>query len=299
MRKLAFVLVMLLAVPLGIVAAFWGPAPALAQDIDDDDGGRGFLTRQIEGLLSGTGRTVRINGFQGALSSRATIASIQISDDDGVWLTINDAVLDWNRSALLRRRLEIEELAAAEVILERPPLPADNADAPQTTAGGFSIPELPVAIQIDGLAIDRVTLGEPVIGQPVALTLRGSAALEDGSLDARIEAERVDGRQGTFRIVSAFDPGSDTLTVDVALQEEAGGLAATLLNLPGEPAVDLTVAGQGPIDDFTATIDLDTDGEDRLQGTFELLADGGEREGTTRRFDLALDGDVLPLIAPD
>ena len=299
MRKLALVLAFLLALPLGLVAAFWGPAPAVAQEIDDDDGGRGFLTRQIEGLLSGTGREVRINGFRGALSSRATIASIQISDDDGVWLTINDAVLDWNRSALLRRRLEVEALTAAEVILERPPLPADNADAPQTTAGGFSIPELPVAIQIDELAIDRVVLGEPVIGQPVELTLAGSAALEGGSLDARIVAERVDGRQGTFRIVSAFAPETNTLTVDVALQEEAGGLAATLLNLPGGPAVDLTVAGQGPLNDFTAAIDLDTDGEDRLQGTFELLAEGEDASGPTRRFELALDGDVLPLIAPD
>ena len=299
MRKLAFLLLVLLAVPVGLTLAFWGPTPAVAQEIDDDDGGRGFLTRQIEGLLSGTGREVRINGFQGALSSRATISSIQISDDDGVWLTINDAVLDWNRSALLRRRLEIEELTAAEVILERPPLPADNADAPQTTAGGFSIPELPVAIQIEQLAIDRVVLGEPVIGQPVELTLAGSAALEGGSLDARIEAERVDGRQGTFRIVSAFAPQTNVLTVDVALQEEAGGLAATLLNLPGGPAVDLTVAGQGPLNDFTATIDLDTDGEDRLGGTFELLAEGEDASGPTRRFELALDGDVLPLIAPD
>ena len=299
MRILAFLLFLLAALPVGLLVAFSGPSPAVAQEIDDNDGGRGFLTRQIEGLLSGTGRTVRINGFQGALSSRATISSIQISDDDGVWLTINDAVLDWNRSALLRRRLEIEELTAAEIVLERPPLPAENADAPKASAGGFSIPELPVAIQIDRLAIDRVTLGEPVIGQPVALTLAGSAALEGGSLDARIEAERVDGRQGTFRIVSAFAPQTNVLTVDVALQEEAGGLAATLLNLPGEPAVDLTVAGQGPLNDFTATIDLDTDGEDRLQGTFELLAEGEGREGPTRRFDLALDGDVLPLIAPD
>ena len=287
MRILALLLCMILALP------------AAAQEIDDDDGGRGFLTRQIEGLLSGTGRTVRINGFRGALSSRATVSSIEISDDDGVWLTINDAVLDWNRSALLRRRLEIEELAAAEIVLARPPLPAENADAPKASAGGFAIPELPVAIQIDRLAIERVTLGEPVIGQPVALTLAGSAALENGALDTRIEAERVDGKAGTFRIVSAFAPQTNVLTVDVALQEEAGGLAASLLNLPGQPSVDLTVAGQGPLNDFSATIDLDTDGEDRLQGTFALLAEGEGVDGPTRRFDLALDGDVLPLIAPD
>ena len=54
------------------------PLPAAAQDTQEED--RGFLTGLIEDALSSTARTVRIEGFAGALSSRATIESLTISD---------------------------------------------------------------------------------------------------------------------------------------------------------------------------------------------------------------------------
>ena len=43
---------------------------------------------------------------------------------EGVWLTLRDVVLDWNRSALLRRRVEVTELSAAEILLPRLPVAA-------------------------------------------------------------------------------------------------------------------------------------------------------------------------------
>ena len=46
----------------------------------------------------------------------------------------------------------------------------------------------------------------------------------------------------------------------------AAGLAATLIGLPGEPAVDLSVAGSGPVADFTADVRLLSDGSERLAG---------------------------------
>ena len=69
--------------------------PAFAQDDD-----KGFLTRTIQDALSGAGRTVSIDGFSGALSSAASFDRMTISDDDGIWLTLEEVVLDWNRSAL-------------------------------------------------------------------------------------------------------------------------------------------------------------------------------------------------------
>ena len=91
------------------------PVPAAAQE------DAGFLTRQLQDLLSGAGREVRITGFQGALSSRATIAEMTIADDDGVWLTLRGAELNWNRGALFRRALQVNTLSAQEIILERLP----------------------------------------------------------------------------------------------------------------------------------------------------------------------------------
>ncbi|MFT6684270.1 MAG: translocation and assembly module TamB, partial [Loktanella salsilacus] len=80
------------------------PFAAVAQD----DDGEGYLTRLIQDNLSGDDRIVDVQGFEGALSSRATVDKITVADSEGVWLELNNVVLDWNRSALLRGRIDVQ-----------------------------------------------------------------------------------------------------------------------------------------------------------------------------------------------
>jgi len=84
---------------------------------------RGFLQGLIEDNLSTQGRDVKIEGFEGALSSEATLDLLTIADADGIWLTVKDVTLDWNRSALLVGTLDVTKFSAAEIILERLPNP--------------------------------------------------------------------------------------------------------------------------------------------------------------------------------
>ena len=92
-----------------------------SDDTTEDQGS--FLERLIEDNLSGDDRQVSITGFSGALSGRATMDSLTISDAEGDWFTMSDAVLDWNRSALLAGRLEVAEISAALISLPRLPTP--------------------------------------------------------------------------------------------------------------------------------------------------------------------------------
>ncbi|MFO6465896.1 translocation/assembly module TamB domain-containing protein [Jannaschia sp. KMU-145] len=266
--------------------------PVLAQDETERD--RGFLTALIEDNLSAPGLAVRIDGFDGALSSEATMDRLSISDDEGTWLVLEDVVLDWNRSALLRGRLEVTQLTAGLIRVDRAPLPAEGVEAlPDAGASGFSLPDLPVAVEIDTLTAERIELGAPFLGEEVALTLDASASLVDGSLDARIEAQRLDGATGQFSIALAYASESQDLTVDIDLTEGEGGIAATLLQLPGRPAIELTVAGSGPLDAFTADIAVASDGVERIGGDVTLT---GTPDG--RRFEVDLGGDVTALFAP-
>ena len=125
--------------------------PATAQEEED----KGFLTTKIQDLLSGAGRDVNIIGFEGALSSVASFRQMTISDAEGVWLTMENVVLDWNRSALLRGRLEVEELSAQRIDIAR--LPAGEEDKlPDAEAKPFTfpkLPDLPVSIDIKTLNI--------------------------------------------------------------------------------------------------------------------------------------------------
>ncbi|MEO1638477.1 MAG: translocation/assembly module TamB domain-containing protein [Pseudomonadota bacterium] len=260
---------------------------AIAQDDDE-----GFIAGLIEDNLSAGERSVNIVGFEGALSSQATIEQLTISDADGVWLALEDIVMSWNRGALLRGAIDIEELSAARIVVSRAPIAEPSPPSPETSP--FSLPELPVSIAFDALAIDRIELGEVFLGEPVAFAINGNAALADGQGSAAIAAERLDGPRGTFEINGNYNNASRVLDLLLRLDEGADGIAVTLLDLPSAPPVALNVAGTGPLDAFAADLGLATDGQDRLAGTFSLTgADGGQR--------IALDvgGDISPLFAPE
>ena len=267
--------------------------PAAAQQTPSaDDDGEGFLTRTLQNALSSDGMTVDITGFEGALSSQATMQRLTIADEDGIWLDLEGATLDWNRSALLRGRLDVNTLSADSITLTR--LPESEPSAPSPEASGFAIPDLPVAIDIGELSIGRFDMGEAVVGQAAELSLNGSASLADGALATDLAIDRLD-RPGQIAISADYAPEDERLAVDISASEPQGGLVASLMGLPGTPSVELTVAGAGPLDDYDANLLLLTDGEERLTGQVALRGrdDGG------REFTADLGGDLTALLAPD
>ncbi|WP_224816683.1 translocation/assembly module TamB domain-containing protein [Hasllibacter sp. MH4015] len=267
------------------------PVAVWAQEDD-----RSRLTRFLEEQFSDDGnRDVRIEGFRGALSSEARLDRLTISDAEGVWLILEDAVLDWNRSAVLRGSIEIDELSAARLEILRPPLPSEGVDLPDVEAQPFSLPELPVSVDIGEVSINEVVLGEPVIGIAARLTIQGSASLSGGEGQAQITLNRLDGAQGQFELNASYDNATRNLALDLLLVEEENGLVAELIGLPGRPDLRLQIAGEGPVDDFTAEIALATDGRDRITGTvISARSDAGEQ-----LIVADIGGDISPLLLPD
>ena len=257
---------------------------ASAQDED-----RGVLEAFLEDNLSDAGRDVRITGFEGALSGRATMQELTIADGTGVWLTIEDAVFDWNRAALLSGRLEINELSAQTVTVARAPIAADGLPRPETTP--FSLPELPVSIRIGSFQIADLEIGAPLLGETANFSVDGSAVLADGAGRARLDVDRTGGPAGRIDFDGAFSNATQQLSLALAISEARGGIAATLLGLPGRPAVDFQVSGDGPISDFAANIALSTEGQRRLAGTVTTSAQDG-----TRRLAVDISGDLRPLL---
>lgn len=272
---------------LAILLVLIWPLASLAQDGEED---RGFLVGLLEDSLGGDGRTVRIFGFAGALSSRATIERVTISDSEGDWLTMEDVAMQWNRRALFRAAIDIQELRAGRIELTRLPVSPQN-DLPTPEATPFALPELPASISIAQLELAEVVLGAPVLGEAATLSVSGTATLANGAGDTRISATRTDVDLGVFEIAAAYVNSSRDLTVDLKLREGAGGLVSGILNIPERPSVDLTVSGAGPLSDFGAKLNLRTDDTPRLSGTLALQ---NQTDGPMA-FDAALDGDVSAL----
>lgn len=283
--------------------------PAMSQDqtnqTQEDTGeDAGFLERQIQNVLGGEGRTVRVSGLSGLLSSQASIDLIEVSDDDGIWLTIRDIVLDWRRLALLRGRLEVDALTVGAVDVARKPLPTP-ASAPALTADqdaepkGFSLPELPVSVNVRQLSLGSLMLAEPVIGQTVNASINGSANLADGEGAIDIALVRVDGKQGSVRLNAGFENETRRLYLDFNIEEQQGGLVASLSGMPGQPELKLNINGDAPLSDFTAQLSLKTDDVDRLTGTVELRDEPATTGAAAQVIAADLSGDIAVLFLPD
>lgn len=269
------------------------PALAAAQETSDED--RDFLTGLLEDNLSGAGRNVRITGFAGALSSRATFSELTVADREGVWLTIRDGAISWNRRALLAGRIEIAEMTATEIELPRRPV----ADGPTAEAKGFSLPDLPVGVSIGTLSAERVKLGESLFGAAAEVSLTGTAALAGGEGSADLTVTRIDGREGTVSLTGSYSNATREATLDLLVAEESDGIAANLLGLPGVPSLQLAIHGSGLIDDFRTDISLATDNEPRLTGVITFRSETLAEGQTERRFVAELGGDIAPLLLPE
>jgi translocation and assembly module TamB len=271
--------------------------PGMTQAQEQDDGGdRSRIAAFLESQLSDGARTVTIRGFRGALSSTAEMDLLTIADDEGVWLTLENAQLNWSRAALLRGALQINSLTADRLEIARRPVITPTADLPSAEATPFALPELPVSITIDQVAIGRVSLGEGIVGTEVEISIDGSARLADGEGAANLDIRRLDGPRGVYDLAASYGNESRQLDLALLVEEDSGGLVTTLMGLPGAPAVRLSVEGAGSIDDFTADIALASDGEPRLTGQVQttLAAETG-----VRTISADLGGDITPLIVPD
>ncbi|WP_415182389.1 translocation/assembly module TamB domain-containing protein [Phaeovulum sp.] len=268
------------------------PLVATAQE-DQTERDRSYLTGLLEDNLSGAGRTIRIDGFAGALSSRATFDQMTIADDQGVWLTINKGAISWTRSALLAGRLEIDELSAEEILVPRLP-GTDTGGAPTPEAKPFALPELPVSVSIGTISAKRVDLGEALFGAAAKVSLTGSLQLESGEGSTTLSIKRVDGKQGDLSLTGSYANATRTLSMDLLVSEGPDGIAANMIGLPGKPAVSLAVAGTGPIDDFAADIRLTSDKKPRLSGKVTLKTVDG-----AQTFKADLGGDIAPLLPPE
>jgi translocation and assembly module TamB len=254
-------------------------APGRAGEAD-----KGVLADLIARELSSPSTSVSVGAVDGVLSSDASISDIVLSDRNGPWLKIDRVRLIWNRLALFRRRLEVDQLTIGHMQFLRRPLPSETPPPPDNGASQPILPELPVKVIVKQFAVQELALGEPVIGVAARLEISGKATLGPPSegLDLSLTSRRLDA-PGEFAALMTYVPATDGLTLNVNSEEPAGGLFAHFANLPGLPPVKLAFNGAGPLDSLTAKLDFTAGPDVRANGQVVVA-----RQSAGRRLTLDL-----------
>lgn len=260
------------------------------------DGGRQWLVSTIEGAAASPDLSVKLDGLTGSIPSDLAVERIEVADSQGVWLTLERVRLDLALSALLGRRVSVEELTAGSVAVARAPVTTQPAPPEEPPSEGGPIPDLPVGISVKRLAVERLVLEEPLAGQRAVLRVEGSGGLAAGAdaAEAHLDVRRIDDRPGQVTLDAAFDPSDRTLQLELTASEPAGGVIAQAANIPGLPPVSVTLDGQGTLDDWTGRLVA------TAEGVAQATADATVKEVPEgHAITLAAEADAARLLGPE
>ncbi|CAF25548.1 translocation/assembly module TamB domain-containing protein [Bartonella quintana] len=230
---------------------------------------RSWFVSLIERKLSAPNRQVRLHNIRGTLSSQMSIDAITVSDKKGVWLKITNAKMDWNRLALLRGRMDVNQLSVEQITFLRKPQGSSLVSSIE--AGKFSLPKLPLAISISTLTAKHVAFEQNLFGLSANVSLKGHLTLTHGDFDVDIVAHRLDAR-GSFSVLTKISNNDRTAKIDVSADEPQNGILANVLNIEKRPGLNLAIKGDGTFDDLVVRLYLEADHHPILDGNVILAS---------------------------
>ena len=223
--------------------------------------GKSMLADFVSRAASSDNMKLDIGAIEGPLSAHPMLRDISLADKDGVWLKIDHVEMDWSRLPLASLRVDIDRVVIGRVDMLRRPIPTPSAatkpaaPAPAKKASGDVAPDLPVRFRLGAFQLDTLALAAPVFGEPATLTLTGSAdagASSDGA-NATFSARRTDA-PGAVNLKVGISPSPNRLSLALSAEEPEGGIIARLAQLPDLPAIDISLNGDGPLDNFVAKL---------------------------------------------
>jgi translocation and assembly module TamB len=259
---------------------------------------RDQLRQRIADATAGSATEVHLDAIKGLVPFDMQLMGLRLSDRDGVWATADRIALSWSPSALLAGRLQVDALTAGTIDVARAPA-AEQAQEPEEP--GPLIPELPIAIDLRRLSVDRVALAAPILGEVAALSLEAQAQLGEiaDGVTASLQVQQLEGNTGTAAIEVAYRPDDDFLKLKADVEEPQGGVLGRLLGLPQRSDLRVALNGEGPLDAWQGRMSSTLDGQPLVDMTAEM----GGRDVRTIAFSLRavpdslLPQNVRPLIA--
>jgi translocation and assembly module TamB len=231
---------------------------------------------RLSALVSTPERKITFSRPEGLLSGDLRIDNLTLSDELGDYAQIGGIKVDWSPTALVQGVFRAEHISADTVNFLRAPEPPKTPKT-QTTSGSGS--PLPVGIRVAQIDLPDIKLSQALSGRDFSLSLKGSIDATGPNIALNLEATRKDEVDAKALADIVYAPSENRLTLKASVSEPQGGLLARLLRLPGAPAVQLALDGQGPLSDWAGKLNGSVDGAPviSVDGKHVLVANGAHR----------------------
>ena len=204
---------------------------------------RPVIEAQVRAQL---GSDIDFERIQGALPGEILLKEVVLSEDGEAWLTVKRARLDWSPLALIGGNVVVNSLVVSDVdLLRQPPPRPEQPPKPEEESGPLDLP----SIRVDRVVIDPLTIHEPVLGRPYALSAQASLEAEGQEVAGRLDVATA---TGSDKLSADLQYGPERLGAKLTVRGDEAGLIATLARAGGPVSVEL--AGDGPLSEWRGTL---------------------------------------------
>ncbi|MFO7774394.1 MAG: hypothetical protein R6W89_01215, partial [Candidatus Hydrogenedentota bacterium] len=188
---------------------------------------------------------IRLGDIRGWLPFDIRVGEITLSDEEGVWLTAEDAAVRWRGLPLLEGRIHGSAVTVGQVTWHRIPTEEDP-DLPD-------LPELPdrwPSVTVERIEAREVVLEEAVMGQRAVFTVEGHVAPppDRQGVGVDLSLTRLDGPQERVTDLLGLlgEPGE--LSYEVTIRQDGpGSLLLHLARLPADTEASFRLSGGGAL----------------------------------------------------
>jgi translocation and assembly module TamB len=230
------------------------------------------IIKGVTALLSQEDRfEIDISGLKGIIPFAVELDRVTVGDQRGIWLTAEKISLHWSPFKLLRRRLFIENLGAEYVSLKRIP---EAAQEPSDRSDGIpQWPGLLDRLSVTRMWVERLEVGEPIMGEAVTFQLDGFFRSERkrGDFSSSIHLDRVDEDQGKGLFEAVLTGQDQVLDLCLEWDEGLGVLIGRLLGL--KQGLNFSLKGRAPLMAWRGTLEIASSDLGRVES--DVAFDGG------------------------
>lgn len=246
-KVLGYGLFVLLLIP--VVLWSWGQT----------EHGKSVFVDLMERELSTEELQLRIGKLEGTLPLEWNVSDIQVSDREGKVVSIDRLHILWQPYHLLSKTLLIDDISMGTVNLYKT-LPASNEQKePSPKSASFPPPFLQEgSFLLNNLSVDHIHIEPAVLGFPVDASLKSRTELQSikQGLSLDLDLKRIDDVAGTLEAHVLFKPLKESIQLSLKVQEPEKGILVHLINLPGLPAFNANLEGDGNLTDWQGSLKL-------------------------------------------